>query len=380
MLQFLIPKFFSKHKLNYSGQDLRGKFFAWRNLTGANFNGADIRGVTFKGANLENADFRGAVFGSHGNTLSISYFFNRTFLLIGIFIFSMVLLKILANYYSIPYFYLHITIIFILIVLLSIFVSFVINFQNRYVHFNNDIHDYPRTLFPLNKTILWKAHLKGANFSGTTLNDTFFTEADIENTNFKDAKKLGVSDEYPENSTIKLTLLRGTILDEEKVRQLLCTGNGKDQDFSNLKLKGAYLVETDLSNANFLDANLTKANLKSANLEDANLTRCNVLDTNFEGATLTGISVKDWHTSNNTIFDDVSCEYIYLEKNERYPNSPNNFQKSEFSKFIREKQNIIIIKSKDEHWFKALISKIVIGIIAGIIVGIIVYIWKWIFG
>ena len=43
--------------LDFSDQDLRGKSFINKNLSGADFSGADIRGVNFKHANLRNANF-----------------------------------------------------------------------------------------------------------------------------------------------------------------------------------------------------------------------------------------------------------------------------------------------------------------------------------
>jgi uncharacterized protein YjbI with pentapeptide repeats len=52
-------------RLNYAGQNLRGRSFRRQNLTGANFSNADIRSCNFSEAILEGANFGGAIAGLH---------------------------------------------------------------------------------------------------------------------------------------------------------------------------------------------------------------------------------------------------------------------------------------------------------------------------
>ena len=46
--------------LDFSDQNLQGRFFKGQNLEGANFSNADIRGINFANANLTGAKFSGA--------------------------------------------------------------------------------------------------------------------------------------------------------------------------------------------------------------------------------------------------------------------------------------------------------------------------------
>ncbi len=244
---------------DFSGQDLRGKSFAGKNLTGANFRNADVRGVTFKSATLEKADFRGAKFG----IIEKSYLSFVWPVLWPV----MLLFMVIVGYGFVT---INLRVSHGHILLLTVVICFAL-FGLAYLRDNElksrfvggigtfpFVVNSPLVAFTLNKTIFWKANLKGTNFSGTTLSDTFFTEACIENTNFQNTKDLGISSEYPENLPIRFKLLQGTILEQEKVKQLLVDGKGEEQDFSGLNLTGAYLVNLDLSGVNFLGAILTK--------------------------------------------------------------------------------------------------------------------------
>ncbi len=123
-------------------------------------------------------------------------------------------------------------------------------------------------------------------------------------------------------------------------------------NFSGVDLTGAKLIEANLSSSRFTIANLfgvhlVRANLQSADFSGANLSRAELIQSNligtkfvgadlsgagltavqaiaadFEKATLTGACLEDWHITERTNLDSVTCEYVYLKNQyeERCPN------------------------------------------------------------
>jgi uncharacterized protein YjbI with pentapeptide repeats len=142
---------------------------------------------------------------------------------------------------------------------------------------------------------------------------------------------------------------------------------GRSQDFSNTNFESIYLVDvdlvdanlqntnlkyTDLRNAKLINSNLQHANLSGAdfcgaNLVNANLSNAQVLGTNFTRANLTGSCIENWWINPNTKFDDVICDYIFLNQklnengqivydfNSRKP-AIGHFQQGDFTKLIRQ--------------------------------------------
>ncbi len=110
----------------------------------------------------------------------------------------------------------------------------------------------------------------------------------------------------------------------------------------NANLSYANLSDANLSDANLIEANLTNVNLSKAylieaNLIEANLTNVNLINANLTNANLTGGCIQSWILNNKTVFDEIICDYIYLEINEgkfkeRRPKDPNkNFASGEFT-------------------------------------------------
>jgi uncharacterized protein YjbI with pentapeptide repeats len=195
------------------------------------------------------------------------------------------------------------------------------------------------------------ANLTDANFMGATLKSTDLRNATLTRTIF--------------HKTNLLNHVRPgkTYLQNIQLRELLKTGEGQGKKFDGQDLRGVNLREANLTNASFIGANLSEANLREAILTgasfiDANLSKANLryadlskaklvktqLDaTDFTGATLTGACIQNWGITNDTKFNGVRCEYVYMRlrtKENRDPlRKPDNnkevFADGDFGDFIK---------------------------------------------
>lgn len=166
--------------------------------------------------------------------------------------------------------------------------------------------------------LFWAA-TGGTSFYELDLSECSFDNADLKYTDFR---KADLSQASFRNATgLDLARLQGTILENTKIRQLLVTGNGRGQDFTQLNLSGA--------------------NLTGVDLEEAILIRTNLLNANLSSSTLTNACIQDWTVNLNTNFEDIKCSRIYLKRSqhghflEPKPDS-GNFQDGEFEKWIAE--------------------------------------------
>ncbi|MCT7973570.1 pentapeptide repeat-containing protein [Laspinema olomoucense] len=179
-------------------------------------------------------------------------------------------------------------------------------------------------------TTFEKADLTDADFTGAELGNTNFTKANLTRTCWRNARNLHKA------------RVEGTYLENEKIRQLLVTGNGRDQNFDGLDLRGCNLRNADLTDASFINAKLSEATLEGANLTRAKLAKAQLYGTNLTNATLTGACIQDWAISLDTQFEGIKCEYVYmrLETKEnpdpwRKPDNRNEtFKDGDFSDFI----------------------------------------------
>ncbi len=233
------------------------------------------------------------------------------------------------------------------------------------------------------KTITIAIYTKfGTNFQNANLTNADFTEtilesADLRNTiinktNWHGAKK------------INLARVDGTILRDSTVRRLvtepekanitylvdtdalkgknLSGGKLSQANLSQLNLHEADFYKADLSNAdlhqaklfrtNFIRANLANAcftearlngadliftDLRGADLRKADLQRVQALSANFEGANFTGACIKDWNINSETNLKNVTCEYIYLEENQKERRPANgNFDSGDFERLVQK--------------------------------------------
>nr|WP_287357665.1 pentapeptide repeat-containing protein [Moorena sp. SIO3B2] len=147
------------------------------------------------------------------------------------------------------------------------------------------------------------------------------------------------------NNTRKLDQAKvgETYLKNPDVRQLVVTGEGKEKNFDHGNLRGVNLARANLVGANFIGADLSEANLQDVDLSRAKLVQTQLDATDFTGATLTGAFIEDWGITNQTKFNGVRCEYVFMrlptkEDPEpwRKPDNKNEvFKDGEFGDFIK---------------------------------------------
>lgn len=84
----------------------------------------------------------------------------------------------------------------------------------------------------------------------------------------------------------------------------------------------AYGRDTNLSHGifrkvSFIEANLNESNLRETALSQADLTSVKANNTDFSQAILTGIIIEDWEINNQTKFDNVIADHIYLSHQQK---------------------------------------------------------------
>ncbi|MDF5726280.1 MAG: pentapeptide repeat-containing protein, partial [Rhizonema sp. PD37] len=141
-------------------------------------------------------------------------------------------------------------------------------------------------------------------------------------------------------------------LEIPKVQKLLTHGYSQDPDFSNLRLRGAYLQGADLRHIKLIDTDLTGVDLKDADLRGSILANAQVIDVDFTNANLTAICIQDWNVNSQTCFTNVQCDYIYRklddkgELTDRYP-VERNFEPREFESLYQEVGNVVELVFKE---------------------------------
>lgn len=154
----------------------------------------------------------------------------------------------------------------------------------------------------------------GTSFRDADLTDADFTEATLKSTDFRNAKNAKLTRTRWRNAKkLDRARLGTTYLQNEQVRHLVITGEGKNGNFEHLDLRGLNLRDANLENANFLDADLYQANLSNANLLRTILVRTNLEMADLRGACLTGSCIQDWIISKGTKLDGIVCDYVYLK-------------------------------------------------------------------
>ncbi len=130
-------------------------------------------------------------------------------------------------------------------------------------------------------------------------------------------------------------------------------------DLREVTLSAAKLMGTNLSYAKLFGSTLGQADLTSADLTEADLRSTNLwavqaIFTNFQKAKFTGACIQDWNINSDTNFDEVICEYIYLQlpEQERRPSDPNKiFNQGDFQHLIKKvNETIDLIFSNGIDW------------------------------
>jgi uncharacterized protein YjbI with pentapeptide repeats len=187
----------------------------------------------------------------------------------------------------------------------------------------------------------------GTSFRGSFLRNVKFTYADLKNVDFSNSV----------NNVTNLTRVRwkavqgleychleDPILEDRRIRNLLITLDGVDQDLSDADLRDMNLAGATLHRIDLKGANLNGATLEGAELHGANLTNAQCVGTDFTRAHLTGACLEAWNIDGTTILKDIDCEYVFLKaepdaqgNRERRPHNPDKvFQPGDFEKFFKE--------------------------------------------
>jgi uncharacterized protein YjbI with pentapeptide repeats len=200
------------------------------------------------------------------------------------------------------------------------------------------------------------ASLGGTSFSGADLTDANFTNAMLRNTNFANSRKQTTNlMRVCWKDTKKLDKARPgeTILANFKVLKLLTTGQGINQDFSNLNLRGANLDHAQLNGANLKYTDLSQACLHQADLQNTNLTELQAIGTDFTGAYLTGACLQSWNIDHANLAD-IHCDYYFLKEHpnqkanhDRRPHDPERiYEPGDAEKILTETRDILEVLLK----------------------------------
>lgn len=200
--------------------------------------------------------------------------------------------------------------------------------------------------------------LGGTNFQGADLTNATFSGALLKNTNFADSRKQKTNLTrvcWKDAKKLNRAQVGDSILADRKVRELLTTGNGINQNFERANLRGANLKNAQLNGANLKRADLGEAILVNADLQNANLTEVQAIATDFTGAYLTGACIEAWNIDRSTCLKEVNCNFIFqLEQpnakgsRERRPHDVDRFfAEGDFEKLYQEAIDLIEILLKD---------------------------------
>ncbi|MCL1469209.1 pentapeptide repeat-containing protein [Argonema antarcticum] len=187
----------------------------------------------------------------------------------------------------------------------------------------------PKFAWIREKAVFW-ATIGGTSFYGSDLTDACFDGADLPHTDFRKAILTRTS--FEGATRLDLSRLQGTILEQPKVRKLLTTKIGRNEDYTGANFEGA--------------------NLRGADLTDALLKEVKALDADFSGANLTGICIENWSINSETRFAGVQCDYIYRELDQnghpidQYP-IDRNFEPREFESLYQEVGNVVELIFKE---------------------------------
>ena len=177
----------------------------------------------------------------------------------------------------------------------------------------------------------------GTSFDNADLTDANFTEATLKSTNLRNANLTRTC--WRNTKKLERVRLGTSYLQDQNVRQLLITGEGRDKNFDRQDLRGLNLKEANLANASFIDTDFYQAFLRDANLFGAKLVRANLERADLTGACLTGACIQDWSVTRSTKLYGVECKYVFMkyidgDKRDQMP-PKGEFKYGEFLLFVR---------------------------------------------
>ncbi|MBW4692330.1 MAG: pentapeptide repeat-containing protein [Lyngbya sp. HA4199-MV5] len=355
--------------LDYSDRDLRNRSFKDQDLIGANFSGADLTKANFQGAYTAQSQTQiivrraivaiSAVFaplsiiGALGYAPAFGYATSLAFVII--FALTGVLFvranqplakSIAAGVILIGSAFATTLALAVAVATKAVSVFNEINFQQIFSS------SYSRDLFSIGMGYLLFSLailgfgvygflellkilkiLPGTRFENADLSEANFTNAVLQNADFS-----GCLLNHVNWTGAKFYRCKFPKHFQDSTIRALCTSrNGYKHDYRGANLKNLHLAAADLTRANLSGADLSGADLQYADLREASLQGAQALGTNFSNAVLTGACIQHWGINAATRFDDVRCDYIYLEPNqqERRPAS-GIFQAGDFAKLVSQ--------------------------------------------
>lgn len=261
------------HPLNYSNQNLQNRSFKGQNLSGVDFSGSDLQGCDFTGANLTAASFKWARTGQSSrqvNSLVASAVLGPLILVGG----SLLLVRFASA--LLPE-----SVINVLFGLLPVLVLvFELLFQG------NMASRYPQTT-------------------------TFFSLAAV------------------------ALLFAGIVIVTGGLVIGSLSGFGAGAGGQGLLLLalvvvGAIVTRRILTWLTQIIQSNPGTSFKKANLTDADFSHAKIQNTDFSLAVMTGACIFQWNVNRHTHFNDVYCEYLYLEpQHQKRQPTEGTFQRSE---------------------------------------------------
>ena len=306
---------------DFSNQNLRGRSFKGQNLEGANFSHADIRGADFTNAYLKGANFSHATAGLQKRWVviltCISWIIAGISGLSSGFIGAFVNLIFDASPQNQVIGWTALIVIIILGIVIirqglntavAVAVAVAVALFSSYIAWRAMKEDEKYSSIR-NIAIVFAA-IGGTNFRNATLTDANFIGATLKSTDLRNATLTRT--DFSKTKLLNRVRVGKTYLQNTQLRQLLITGQGQDKNFDRQDLRGVNLQKAILTDASFIGADLSEANLQDADLSRAKLVQTQLDGTDFTGTTLTGAYIEDWGITNDTKFNGVRCEYVYM--------------------------------------------------------------------
>ena len=148
-------------------------------------------------------------------------------------------------------------------------------------------------------------------FRGANLTNADFTEAILKSVDFREANLTRSC--WFNAHNLDNARLEGTYLQDQEVRQLLITKDGRDKNFDFLNLRRLNLKNANLQDGSFVGADFSESTLEGANLSGAKLAQSQLYQANLNNSCITGAYIQNWGISTDTQLENIECEYIYMQ-------------------------------------------------------------------
>lgn len=205
-----------------------------------------------------------------------------------------------------------------------------------------------------------RTNLNATRFNNTILSNVDMRGASLNGADFSEAKLTSIffDSVMDQDENLIVTQLNDSCFDNAIFSNVSLNGaNLTSASFRKAKLPGASFEKASLLNSVIIGANLncvcfkeadlsyadfSNADLRGADLRYAQLIAAQALGTDFTKARFTGACLEDWSINGRTNLDNITCDFIYLEReysleedkflvSGRYPtDSSQDFQPGEF--------------------------------------------------